>query len=220
MLPDHDQPTDFTDDDPPCNPPLSGKSGGKHYWTYEEVQEDLVEARRLWRRAPGGGRWPFAGDGPWHLVSKETAAGDYDEKHGNEDAEARPLPLSRAELRMMEQISEWLQYAPERDRQLIVVVLSQLARGAKRVSWTKVQRRLDSENSSRGLGMRYSRAIAKIAQELTKRRVARSWEGEADEAEQLIEALRRHDGRPGAVYGTGERPAALAEWKRSGWKSR
>jgi hypothetical protein len=55
------------------------------------------------------------------------------------------------------------------DRQLIVIVLGQLARGVKRVSWKRVRERLDAENSPRGLGMRYSRSITRIAQALSKR---------------------------------------------------
>src|SRR4051794_25298419 len=42
------------------------------FWTFEAVQERLVEAMRLWWRSPGGGRWPFAGDAPWQLMTRRT----------------------------------------------------------------------------------------------------------------------------------------------------
>jgi hypothetical protein len=172
-------------------------SGVGEVWSFKAVQEDLVEARRLWRRAPGGGKWPYAGDGPWHLISEADRALEAELiNHARADGrpvtpEPRPLPLTRAEVQWMHQVSEWLLLAPERDRQLIALVLGQLARGAKRVSWKRVRARLSAENSERGLGMRYSRAITAIAQELTRRRVARPWATSDDgDAEALIAALR------------------------------
>jgi hypothetical protein len=80
--------------DPPCNPPSNGKPGGKHHWSFAEVQEDLVEVMQMWWRAPGGGRWPFASDGPWHLIRKEWE--DWDAR---EPAPLRRLPLSLADVR-------------------------------------------------------------------------------------------------------------------------
>jgi hypothetical protein len=172
-------------------------SGCGSVWSFKDVQDDLVEARRLWRRAPGGGKSPYAGDGPWDLISESDRALEAELMLNARDAgrpvtpEPRPLPLTRAEVQWMHQVSEWLLLAPERDRQLIAVVLGQLARGAKRVSWKRVRARLSAENTERGLGMRYSRAVTAIAQELTRRRVARPWATEDEgDAEALIEALR------------------------------
>jgi hypothetical protein len=172
-------------------------SGLGSVWTFKAVQEDLVEARRLWRRAPGGGKSPYAGDGPWDLISEADRALEAEliinaDKAGRPvTPEPRPLPLTRAEVKWMHQVSEWLLLAPERDRQLIAAVLGQLARGANRVSWKKVRARLSAENSERGLGMRYSRAITTIAQALTRQRVPRSSSTHDEgDAEALIEALR------------------------------
>jgi hypothetical protein len=186
MLPDRNQPTDFIASNPPKKPPPSGKAGGKPHWSYAEVQEDMVETLVMWRRAPGGGRFPFAKDGPWHLIRKEWE--DYDAR---DPAPLRRLPLTIADVARMERVSEWLQLAPEGDRQLIVIVLGQLARGAKRVSWKAVRERLDAENSPRGLGMRYSRAIARIAQALSKRREPRPWAGDDEPDTGLADALKR-----------------------------
>jgi hypothetical protein len=44
-----------------------GKDG---FWTFDAVEERLIEAMRLWWRSPGGGRWPFASDAPWHLMTR------------------------------------------------------------------------------------------------------------------------------------------------------
>jgi hypothetical protein len=181
MLPDDHQPTEFIGTDPPFNPPSTGKPGGRSDWTYDEVQEDLVEAMLMWMRAPGGGRWPFASDGPWHLIRKEWE--DWDAR---EPAPLRRLPLTLADVRRRDRVSEWLLLAPEADRQLIVIVLGQLARGVKRVSWKKVRSMLDAEISPRGLGMRYSRSIAAIVRALAAAREPRPWAGE----DQAMTALR------------------------------
>lgn len=181
MLPDMNQPTDFIDTNPPCNPPLNGTLGAKRIWSFAEVVEDLVEVMQMWRRAPGGGKWPFASDGPWHLIRKEWE--DWDAR---EPAPLRRLPLSIADVKRMDRVSEWLLLAPEADRQLIVIVIGQLAQGVARVSWKKVRTLLDAENSPRGLGMRYSRAVTRIARALTKLREPRPW-ADQDEA---FEALR------------------------------
>jgi hypothetical protein len=186
MLPKPNHPIDLIDNDPPSHPPLNGKAGGKHHWSFAEVQEDMVETLLMWRRAPGGGRFPFATDGPWHLIRKEWE--DYDAR---DPAPLRRLPLTIADVKRMERVSEWLQLAPEGDRQLIVIVLGQLAGGAKRVSWAKVRARLDAEISPRGLGQRYSRAIAAIARALTKGREPRPWAGEDAAEAGAEEALLR-----------------------------
>ena len=52
------------------------------WWTFDLVREALVETIVLWRRSPGQGRWPFASDGPWHLMSREAEKGDYDARGG------------------------------------------------------------------------------------------------------------------------------------------
>jgi hypothetical protein len=61
------------------------------------VQEDLVEVMQMWWRAPGGGKWPFASDGPWHLIRKEWE--DWDAR---EPAPLRRLPLSHRRCARMD----------------------------------------------------------------------------------------------------------------------
>jgi hypothetical protein len=59
------------------NPPKASSQAcelGKDedFWTFDAVKERLVEAMRLWWRSPGEGRWPFASDAPWHLMTRRT----------------------------------------------------------------------------------------------------------------------------------------------------
>ena len=36
--------------------------------TFDQVEEALIEAVRLWWQSPGGGASPYASDGPWDLI--------------------------------------------------------------------------------------------------------------------------------------------------------
>lgn len=143
--------------------------------TFAEVQERLVEAMILWRRSPGGGRWPFAGDGPWHLVRDDgswQAAWDHNLnalQTGRPATEKpRPLPLSRAEVAERDRVSEWLRFVPERDRRLVVLALTQLARGHSSPRWSVIRPMLNAEIGTRGLAQRYSRAITNIVKSLKR----------------------------------------------------
>lgn len=145
--------------DPPISSSLKGTPGA--YWTFDLVQERLIEAMGLWRRSPGGGKWPFAGDAPWHLVRKELFI---DHDAGREQAKARPIPLSREQIRERDEASEWIaRFVPERDRLLVVLAITQLAHGRAQVRWSEIRKRLSAEISPRGLDKRYRRAIAAIA---------------------------------------------------------
>lgn len=143
------------------------------WWTFEEVQARLVEAAELWRRSPGGGRWPFATDGPWHLLTRKVRAGS-DMEAWRAESEAgggrRPLPLSRAEIDLRDQVSEWLRIVDEGDRRIVTLALIDLAAG-RRVRWTAMRGKLGVELTADGLWRRYRRSIAAIAAHLNARRV-------------------------------------------------
>lgn len=138
-------------------------SAGGSIVTFADVEARLVEALRCWRRMPGGGRWPFAADGPWHLIRKEWA--DWDAR---DPAPLRRLPLRRDEIAAMEEATEWLRLVPDRDRRIVVLALLQLAAGRRQVSWSEVKRRLGVGIGARGVGMRYRRAISNIAKALSR----------------------------------------------------
>jgi hypothetical protein len=157
---------------PRTDPRIDRERGS--FWSFEIVEERLVEAMRLWRRSPGDGRWPFAGDGPWHLVRDDgsaQAAWDHNLnalQMGRPATEKpKPLPLSRAEVAERDQASDWIsRYVPERDRKLVVLGLIQLANGNSRVRWSDIRRKLGAEVQAQSLGKRYSRAITAIARGL------------------------------------------------------
>jgi hypothetical protein len=154
---------------PPIDPPKNGKAGS--FYTFEFVEQQLVEAMGLWRRSPGGGKWPFAGDGPWHLVRDDgTAQAEWDHRVNahkmGETERPRPLPLTRAQIAERDSISEWLRFVPDRDRKLVILALTELANGQKRIRWSEIRRRLGSGIQAQSLGKRYSRAIGRIAQSL------------------------------------------------------
>jgi hypothetical protein len=161
---------------------IGASIGGRDdFWTYEAVEERMIEAVRLWWRSPGDGRWPFAGDAPWHLMTRRTrmeASGlkgmdvqrmlqtiDQEETKRMEGAERR-MPLTREDVARRDEATEWLGFVADRDRRLVTLALLQLAAGHKRVPWMKLKRVLGVEYGADGLRMRYSRAISSIAKQL------------------------------------------------------
>jgi hypothetical protein len=131
------------------------------FWTFDAVQDAMVEAVDLWRRSPGGGRWPFAGDGPWQWV-RSLEWGDY----ADADAVPRAAPLTRAEVATRDAVSGWLAWVPERDRKLVVLAIGQLSRGHARVSWMRLKVELGVPFGADGLRRRYGRALTGICGQL------------------------------------------------------
>jgi hypothetical protein len=138
------------------------------WWTFELVREALVEAAVLWRRSPGEGRWPFASDGPWHLMSRD-AQSDYDARGGDlTEVKLRPLPLSRAEVDWRDQVTAWLMLVPsEADRRLLGICLDHHARGWKQLPWSdRIMPALGVKRGKAGLQKRYRSALRAIAEGL------------------------------------------------------
>jgi hypothetical protein len=140
------------------------------WWTFDLVREALVEATVLWRRSPGEGRWPFASDGPWHLMSRDVQAGDYDARGGfdsSSDVAVRPLPLSREEVDRRDAVSEWMMMVPAAaDRRLLAVCLEFHARGYTQLPWAKIMRWMGVRRGKDGLQKRYRAALRAIAEGL------------------------------------------------------
>lgn len=147
-------------------------------WTFGIVEDRLIEAMRFaWRDEPG--RWPFASDGPWHLIRREW------NDHGAHEQAALPhIPLSRAERARMEAAMGWLRLMGESgvkqlgeggDALLIVLVTRKLAshrgEGRGRVDWMAVLRHLRVKHGAGMLAQRYSRAVTVIVKHLDKTRV-------------------------------------------------
>lgn len=169
----------------------SGSRGlvcGREPLSWKGTEEALVEAVKMaWRAGGGGGRWPFASDGPWHLMTREVrAGGTWDAWRIEIDAarerrSPRTVPLTAEEVDAMDATLAWLLHVPEADRKLVEVAVTFLAAGRTQVSWAEVRRRMaafpqwrEVAVSDRGLGMRYSRAVGAIANavNLERRRAA------------------------------------------------
>lgn len=139
------------------------------WWTFALVREALVEATVLWQRSPGGGRWPFASDGPWHLMSRD-AQSDYDARGGfdtSSDVALRPLPLTREEVARRDTVSEWMMLVPAAaDRRLLAVCLHFHALGYAQLPWSRIMAWMGVKRGKDGLQKRYRLALRAIAEGL------------------------------------------------------
>jgi hypothetical protein len=144
------------------------------WWTFDLVREALVTALSLWRRSPGDGGSCFASDGPWHLMQREAAAGDYDARGVDVlDALApRPLPLGREEVGFRDRVSEWLGLiAQPADRVLVTMACGYYAAGYAQVPWRKIKHRLRAPRGEFGLRKRFERAVRAIAEGLNAQKM-------------------------------------------------
>ena len=143
------------------------------FWTFDLVEERLIEAAACWRRAPGGRHRPMmATDGPWHLIVAD--AGDYDARGGDgvsSDVALRPASLSRAEVGRMEEATLWIEvHVGESDRRLVWLALFHKA-DSRQPDWRWIMGQIGVRRGLDGVRKRYSRAIAGVARALHKSRV-------------------------------------------------
>ena len=135
---------------------------GSGFWDFDGVQARLVEAMEFQRRLPRGGGWPFASDGPWHLIVK-----DWWDWGAHDDKPVPRVPLSRDQLSRMEEALAWVLFVPsDDDRRLIAMAVRNLAAGRKTVPWTKLLKPMGVQHGAHGLRKRYSRAITCICNAL------------------------------------------------------
>lgn len=139
-----------------------------------EVEAMLVEAWHLWRRSPGVGRWPFAGDAPWHLMVRDVIAGDYDARGGDGEAPApKRAGLTRAEVAIRDEVSAWLALVSARDAPLVCAVIRQMAsKGASQPDFMALRSRFRNARTggmlgSDGLRKRYDRALGAICRRVS-----------------------------------------------------
>lgn len=138
--------------------------GHRSGWTFELVQERLVEAMQLWWRMPDRERGWLTVRAYWPEMRRHNHFGDY----ADADAAPRPLPLSRAQIARMEEATEWLAFAKPDDRALIALAVMWLASGYQSVHWMKLRGPLGVTYGADGLRMRYGRAINAIAKRLER----------------------------------------------------
>lgn len=141
-----------------------GADGSDHgrFWTFEAVQERLIDAMLLWRRAPDRERGWLTVRAYWPEMRRHNHFGDY----SDEEALPRPLPLTRAEVAEMNAVGEWLAFVPERDRRLVALAVSKLENGASQVPWLALRKAMGVTFGAHGLRKRYSRALTAIAMAL------------------------------------------------------
>ena len=133
-------------------------------WSWVAVQDRLVEAAAIQRRMNSGG-WPFASDGPWHLIVADRRVWDW-EKDGWEDLPVPKVPPSREQIARSEEATRWLAFAPEGDRKLIVLAVTALASGRAVIPFRALLRPMGVKMGADGLRKRYSRAITAICKAL------------------------------------------------------
>ena len=143
--------------------------------SWSDVEGELVEAVKLfWRMPSGRGRWPFASDGPWSLITRLDRAGSAMEAWRQEQDDTRErakdpaasVPLTAEEVTWMEKRLSWLLRIRDEDRKLVELALRQQAAGAERIDWLAIKARLSAEIGNKGLYRRYSRAIGALTQAL------------------------------------------------------
>lgn len=138
-------------------------SGRPTFWSFDDVEERLVEALELWRRSPDRERGWLHVKAFWPEIRRsgvfQIVGGEID--HPEEKPELKPRPLTRAEVRDMMEASDWLRHVPDADRRLVAIVLGYKVLG-KQPSWTAIKRRLGISFGVHGLRKRYSRAITSI----------------------------------------------------------
>ncbi len=138
-------------------------------WSFDLVEERLVEAVLLWRRTPGGGKWPYASDAPWHLA--QIVAGDWGKVGLGETSSDVPIgrrSLSRAEVAERDEASDWIgRWVPERDRRLVATALGWKAND-RQVPWRRLVREMGMAMGAGGLQRRYERAITCIVKGLDR----------------------------------------------------
>jgi len=149
--------------------PVEGQSLPGAAWTFEAVQERLVEAMiTCWRHPDRERAWQQVRS-TWPEVLREQMAGDYDARGGegtSSDVAIRPAALTRRDVGEMEEAFGWLDGIEGDERKLIGLALVQLARGGREVQWRRMLHPMGLTHGSDGLRMRYGRALAGIAARL------------------------------------------------------
>ncbi|MGX7896880.1 hypothetical protein [Tsuneonella sp. HG222] len=141
----------------------------------DQAEEALIACHGLWRRSPGQGKWPFAGDGPWHLIQGEVGdfAGDFSEtlietEAGKQlqvrklDTPAPRVPLDRGEVAERDRVTAWLGLVGEAERRLVWTATGRLAAGEGRVPWGKLVRWHKLGVGPDAAARRYRLALARI----------------------------------------------------------
>lgn len=149
-----------------CSEKPEGCRKGAAFLSFDDVQERLVEAMITCWRTPDRERGWQQVRSNWPEALRELAVGDYDARGGDgtsSEVTLRPASQTRLEIAEMEEAFAWVAALPEGDRRVVGLVVGQLARGQREVSWAKLLRRLGRARGADGLRKQYGRAITAIA---------------------------------------------------------
>lgn len=146
-----------------------------------ELEAEMVDAVRLSWKLPGDGPVrQFAPDGPWHLMTRDGHAGDYDARGGDMDDAPPPRePLSQEDMVRIERTQRWLalliarpvrrgQTSGASDGAIVAAVLRQKATGRSQVDWARVLRAVRLARGKGALADRYSRAMDWLAAKVVR----------------------------------------------------
>lgn len=149
--------------------PLEGRLLPTGEWTFDQVQDRLVEAMvTCWRGGDRERAWLHVRSA-WPEISRDRNAGDYDARGGeatSSEVALRSASLTRIEVANMEEAFAWVSRLGEADRKVLAVAVGQLASGKREVDWGRVLRKLGQSTGRDGMRMRYTRAIASICEAL------------------------------------------------------
>lgn len=152
----------------------------------DALEDAFVRCHLLEAREPGGGRWPFAGDAPWHLMERahvddtpdlaehsvtliETETGQQLEVR-KVDSRSPRVPLDAAEVAELSTLRRWLLLVPDaaaplgsdHDRRLVWFATGRLAAGEGRVPWKALRRWIGSPRTPDALVRRYRMALGLV----------------------------------------------------------
>ncbi|WP_411340324.1 hypothetical protein V6U71_21545 [Sphingopyxis sp. J-6] len=153
----------------------------------EALEAAMAEAVRLsWMLSDRTGSSPFASDGPWHLMTRDARAGDYDARGGDmDDAPAPRDTLSVVDMALIERLGGWLSLLARRPRRgreradavsdgaIVAAVMRQYATGRSQVDWGRVLKAVGLDRGKGAVEKQYGRAMDWLSAEVAKGRSGR-----------------------------------------------
>lgn len=143
-------------------PPPEGTPPPDDWWTFEAVEERLIEAWDFLARMPDReAGWQRAGLSSLY----RSIVREWNDYWQTDDHPPR-LGLRSTEVDRMEQALDWLQHVRPADRRLIGLALHALSRGAAEVPWRGLCKPMAWGGHPDALRKRYSRSLTRVVMTL------------------------------------------------------